>query len=190
VFQFDPQAYGEACAPLLQCQQPRELGLGTANRSVFAQLSSLDEVAVFGGRRVQQPDMALCCISALWLLHGYLDESHQISQSVHTSTGSYWHAIMHRREGDFPNSKYWFRRTGTHLIFEPLVDAARELAMKTGAGQASDYLIKQATWDPYRFVDLCESALDHADCEMLARQAAQVEWQLLFDFCYRQSAGL
>src|SRR4051794_32254466 len=45
-------------------------------------------------------------VAGLWLWHDWLDESHRISQRVETADGSYWHAIMHRREGDFSNSKY------------------------------------------------------------------------------------
>src|SRR5687767_6536437 len=39
------------------------------------------------------------------------------------------HAIGHRREGDFGNSRYWFRSAGRHSCF-PLLEAAlaRELA--------------------------------------------------------------
>ena len=52
--------------------------------------------------------------SALWLYVDELDLSHEISQTLKDATGSYWHGIMHRREGDFSNSHYWFNRTGAH----------------------------------------------------------------------------
>jgi len=52
--------------------------------------------------------------SALWLYVDELDLSHNISQTMKDATGSYWHGIMHRREGDFSNSHYWFDRTGAH----------------------------------------------------------------------------
>ena len=190
MFLFDPNSYGEFCATLLLGREPCELGSGTANRSVYEQLSAMDDAAVFGGQRMRQPDMASCCLAAIWLLHNYLDESHRISQSVHTSTGSYWHAILHRREGDFPNSKYWFRRAGSHPVFETLVEAVRELAGTAKTDQSSAYLLEQSTWDPDRFVDMCASAAGRSDCEMLARQTAQAEWQLLFDYCYRQAIGI
>src|SRR5687768_16281564 len=43
-------------------------------------------------------DDAKALLAALWLLHDFLDESHTISQGLNSPTGSYWHAIMHRRE--------------------------------------------------------------------------------------------
>lgn len=51
--------------------------------------------------------------AALWLYVDDLDRSHALSESNETEEGAFWHGIMHRREGDFWNSKYWFRRAGT-----------------------------------------------------------------------------
>ncbi len=53
---------------------------------------------------------ALRC--AILLRLGLLDAAHQIAQEDHSNAGSYWHGIMHRAEGDYPNSKYWFARSG------------------------------------------------------------------------------
>ena len=54
------------------------------------------------------------CAAGLWLAYTHLAECHRIAQSHESPDGNYWHAIMHRREGDFWNSKYWFRRVGQH----------------------------------------------------------------------------
>src|SRR5688500_14191487 len=40
-------------------------------------------------------DDAVALLAGLWLWHDFLDESHTISQGLHTPTGSFWHAIMH-----------------------------------------------------------------------------------------------
>ncbi len=50
--------------------------------------------------------------SALWLVVGELDRSHSVSQNDSSAEGSFWHGIMHRREGDYSNAKYWFNRAG------------------------------------------------------------------------------
>ena len=54
--------------------------------------------------------------AGLWLYVDDLDRSHTVSQSVEDTTGSYWHGIMHRREGDFSNSHYWMRRAAGHPL--------------------------------------------------------------------------
>jgi len=65
------------------------------------------------------PSLAL---SGLWLLAGDLDRSHAISQDESSGTGSYWHGIMHRREGDYSNAGYWFRRVGSHPVLDQLAE--------------------------------------------------------------------
>jgi len=53
-------------------------------------------------------------LAGLWLYVDDLDRAHQVCQDDASATGSYWHAIVHRREGDFSNSKYWLHRVGRH----------------------------------------------------------------------------
>ena len=98
------------------------------------------------------------CLAGLYLLYDCLDESHTISQSIETPTGGYWHGIMHRREPDYGNAKYWFRRVGDHPVYAPLAIAARELASAERPDPAAEFLIEQAAWDPFRFVDLSAAA--------------------------------
>ena len=81
---FNPKAFGSECATLIASVDTCELGPGSPNRAVSNQLQSLDEAAIFGEQTVVDHDMASCCISGLWLLHDFLDDSHEISQEIHT----------------------------------------------------------------------------------------------------------
>src|SRR5215471_10239995 len=54
---------------------------------------------------IANTDDAAALLAALWLWHDWLEQSHKIAQTLQTGSGSFWHAIMHRREGDFSNSK-------------------------------------------------------------------------------------
>jgi hypothetical protein len=181
-------SYPASIAALITDRLP-ELGTGTPNESVQPQLAALTIETAFAGKRVVDRDAARCCISALWLWHDFLDESHAISQEIDTAGGSYWHGIMHRREPDYGNAKYWFRRVPNHPIFEPLAEQAAALARKSQLDPPAEYLTTQTIWDPFKFVDLCEAiGRGKSPCEQVAREVAGLEWRLLFEHCYRQAA--
>jgi hypothetical protein len=185
----EPSRYGDAISAVLTPRVP-DLGPGTPEAAARHQLSALTLKRAFAGRHIVNEDAARCCLSGLWLLHDFLDESHAISQEIHTVDGSYWHGIMHRREPDYGNAKYWFRRVPRHAIFEPLAEAARKLATATTLDDPAEYLVTQDAWNAFRFVDLCEAIVrGRSQCENLARQIARREWELLFDHCYRHTIG-
>ncbi|SVE00149.1 uncharacterized protein METZ01_LOCUS453003 [marine metagenome] len=120
-----------------------------------------------------------------------MDTSHTISQGSTTETGSYWHAIMHRREPDYPNSKYWFGRAGDHSVFPAIREAAAGIAATaTSLPDSATFLTTQSAWDPYAFVDLCKAAnFGRTPVEDLCRQIQQREWEILFDYCYQTAVG-
>jgi hypothetical protein len=150
---MNPTEYGPAISSLLTDRVP-ELGPGSPNEPMRAALSAIQAPAA--------------CRAGLWLLHDFLDESHTISQDLDTSDGSFWHAIMHRREPDPSNSKYWWRRVGTH----PVLDQLRE----AGVGFTT----------PQAFVDECECVRGTGSPdEDRAKQIQLLEWRLLFDHCWR-----
>lgn len=187
--EFDPARYGEAFRPLLNIDRCRELGPGHALEAARAALEAMSIETAFADRRVADRQMAELCLGAVWLLHDFLDQSHHISQGVETPTGSYWHGIMHRREPDYGNAKYWFRRVGGHPIHAELHRAARALAGQT-PDDAAAALLAQGSWDAFGFVDLCqEAASGGSQAETLCRRIQQREWELLFDFCYQRAVG-
>jgi hypothetical protein len=185
---FDPAAFAPAVAALLRPARLAPLGPGRPNAAARAQLHTLAEDA-FRPHRVVNRALADACRAGLWLYHDFLDEAHTISQELDTAEGSFWHALVHRREPDFSNSKYWFRRVGTHPVFEPLRAEAARLA--EGALGPAAFLTRQTSWDPFAFVDLCEASYDEkAPDHELCRRVQGVEWELLFDHCYRGAVGI
>lgn len=103
---FNPTHYAPLIAELLREPWLPPLDAGTPNREVRVRLEALSSDNAFAPHPVRDRGMADACRAGLWLYHNFLDESHRISQELHTPTGSYWHALMHRREPDFDNTKY------------------------------------------------------------------------------------
>tara|TARA_Y100000588_G_scaffold324034_1_gene356924 strand:- start:479 stop:949 length:471 start_codon:yes stop_codon:yes gene_type:complete len=97
-------------------------------------------------------------VAALWLYIDELDRSHRVSQGIEDQTGSFWHGIMHRREGDFSNSHYWFNKVGHH----PAMD-----------------LIEG--YDAHQFVDAAEARHQGNPSDLVDLQRR--EWQTLFEWC-------
>ena len=175
----------------------RGLGFGTPDRAVFEALEKLSVEKAFahvqsefGPAQPVDADMGACCVAAVWLVHDFLDESHAVSQQVDTPSGSFWHGILHRREGDYSNAKYWFRHVGQHEVYELLGQRAGELSAIRGDVTAVEILTPEGVWDPFAFVDMVQTVVrdgaKHAD---LCLDIQQVEWELLFDYCYRWAVG-
>ena len=146
-----PESIANACAPLftqvpLDQAMCRLVGGSPHHAELVEQV--LRNPAIAG-----RADIA----AGLWLYVDDLDRSHTVSQSLPDATGSLWHGIMHRREGDFGNSRYWVRRAADH----PLI-------------------VNEPHLDPFALVDAVSRA--HGDeAELVARQ--RQEWQTLFGWC-------
>jgi hypothetical protein len=152
-------------------------------------LEALRVDAAFAPHSVKDADMAAACLAGLWLLLNYLDQSHNLSQNIATPTGSYWHGLMHRREPDYANAAYWFRRVGRHPIFPAVKEGAGNLFTQDPQPVARA-LVDAREWDPFAFLDLCQSALGTgSSVEKLCREIQQREWEILFDYCYRAAIG-
>ena len=141
--QFDPTQYAAAVSSVVNPDRVCELGPGDSVQNLRDRLTALTPNELFAPLHITDHDMAKCCLSGVWLWNDFLDESHTISQNVETTTGSYWHGIMHRREEDFSNAKYWFRRVGSHPVFDDLARAAAQLAEEFEATGEAAFLVSQ-----------------------------------------------
>jgi hypothetical protein len=178
---FDAQAYGPEVAGILALDGNGERLMPLASgrcssKEALTKLQTVAAVDLFPSSHAPQ-----AALSGLYLYFSCLDQSHEISQSIESVDGAFWHGILHRQEPDPDNARYWFRRVPAHPIFAELARAAADLESRfPDTGLSLD-----GPWDPIRFVAICERAgrepgspLCHAALEM-----QRAEWQLLFDYC-------
>ncbi len=168
---------------------PSPLGPGTVVPGDWRErLGELYDAELVGaeliGGRASDPEAAACVRSGLLLMANDLDVSHTVSQAISTADGSFWHGIMHRREPDFGNSKYWFRKVGSHPAFPRLADHA-------GTGTAADEITTGGGWDAFRFVDLVEACERRQRPELRDEliELQELEMHMLLEYVYRKAIG-
>ena len=165
-----------------------------ANEALTASLQAASTDALFEGQNVKDTTFADAIKSGLLLWNDALDASHTISQGLANATGSYWHGIMHRREPDYSNAKYWFGRVGAHAIFPEIRE--RALALYNETSEPSDALASigkaiadNAAWDAAQFIDWCQAAESASDSDVVRflQQVQAEEIRLLLAYSYRHA---
>lgn len=112
---------------------------------------------------------------ALEVSHGYSQDAQH--EGVHRAA-DYWHAIMHRREPDASNSKYWWRHVGDHPVFAQLFQFSQQVCEEVNRG---------SSWDSFAFVDYCSRALRDSEKEIIAERIQAIEMVLLMQQTMRDA---
>ena len=163
----------------------RELDLvqrKSAHSNLLSQILVLPLDELLGQAITNQP-MAQAVRPGLCIALDAWDEAHGLAQDLDTIEGSYWHGIVHRREPDAGNAKYWFRRVGQHPVFLQL--GSRETRQDLPSAKALDHIVQSGSWDPFAFVELCTASegelLNEIKAQLVALQRKEIK--LLLTHC-------
>ena len=143
-----PADIAAACQPMFD-KIPLEKSMPTL-KGVSPHDAELVESVLAQPAMQNRPSLAI----GLWLYVDNLYRAHDLCQDIHTLDVSYWHAIMHRREGDYPNSRYWHAKATGHALLAK---------------------------SPNGLVPEVEAVNAVVSDELLAKQ--QAEWSDLFCYC-------
>lgn len=151
------------------------------NYALVRHIQGADDAEIAGDLPIKNAEMFALVRGGLLYALDAIPEAHVVFQDAKGDLGSYWHGMIHRREGDFDNARYWFRRSGILPVFSD---------MHRAASAFSALMARQANWDPYLFTGECEQAR-FGETEGLNDLVAlqRVEFELLFDYCWRKSGG-
>jgi len=165
-------------ASFLLTPEPPALGPGPRDgiKPEAALEHELEEVFARNPGRNQQLIRAL-----LLLWHDHLETAHSIAQEIDNDDGAFVHGIMHRREPDYGNAKYWFRRVGNHRTFTEIANRAGALLEVRKQTELSRKLLSQGTWDAFAFIDACEEAAQSVSAAAVLRELQRIETECLLE---------
>lgn len=144
-----------ALAALLATPDPPGLGSGPRPHVLAAATLEprLDDLGRENGTGGRQQEL-LRALVLLW--HDQWHVAHTIVQDLADADGAFIHGIIHRREPDYWNAKYWFRRVGSHPLHPVLGAVAVKLAGQAEQDDVGARCAPDAVWDPMAFVDFVQ----------------------------------
>src|ERR1043165_5835791 len=101
--------------------------LGPGPRPGSLSIGEIERLLDPSPSQVQPPLQRELIRALVYLWNDHLDQAHSIAQAIENNDGSYLHAIVHRREPDYSNARYWFHRVGSHPVFTTLAERVEKL---------------------------------------------------------------
>lgn len=184
------EAYGKFLTGTIEQAPQMPLDTGAAVAWPERELLRSEPAAAFELGSAPEPGAAALCEAGLLVHYNQIDAAHAIVAERSDPSGCLWHAIIHRREGDYPNARYWVQRAGNHPVYSYIAQGAGAILAQMEGLNTTQLSAQINNWDATLFVKLCERALDERGAlEQFCLQVQDLEWQVLFHYCHQQAVG-
>ena len=132
--------------------------------------------------KLSVPTTELLTATAL-LYHDNHDPAHNRVEDRGDRDACLIHALLHRREPDYWNAAYWFRRVSGHPIYATATPAVIQAAQTPEARSVLERLTLSGNLDPLALVQECERMAKRPDTQAIAylRQVQHLEFAALVE---------
>lgn len=178
------ESISQKLSGLFDTSEPAELGPGPRKGVLSEQELDRKLQDIFASTTLPKESQQL--IRALLLLwHDHFETAHGIAQDIANADGAFVHGILHRREPDYGNAAYWFRRVGQHPAFAIIAERASKWLEKEP--QLQKEIAPGGKWNPFGFIEACETANGRggpSEEKERLRKIQEIEAQALLEsFC-------
>ncbi len=170
----------------LRSHRPRLIFEKSYDEDVKETLLNSPRYELFHPEEIKDENFANAVVSGLLIWNDCEEEAHSLAQSIPTSEGRYFHAIIHRREPDIWNSGYWFNKVGEHPVFSVVYD----FVQTNFSENIKRRILTKDRWDPGIFNRVVEEAQNndnYDDSELAEIQLAELLF--LIAHSYRHTIG-
>ena len=102
--------------------------------ALVRKIQTAEDKLITGDQPIKNAEMFALRRGGLLYAADAIHEAHTIFQDAKGDLGSYWHGMMHRREGDFDNARYWFRRAGVAPVPVMQLDSVESIKLLVAGG--------------------------------------------------------
>ncbi|MSU32498.1 MAG: hypothetical protein EXS25_07550 [Pedosphaera sp.] len=101
------------------------------------------------------PRQSVLILATAFLFNDHHDDAHDLIEDLKCPEGCLIHSLLHRREPDYWNARYWLRRNPNHPIYRRLTSYLKAQSMGAAEMIVFQRLTLSGVVDPIALVDEC-----------------------------------
>ena len=138
--------------------------------------------------KLNNKSMAPLCLAGLQMANDCIWEAHELVQNMDEMEASYWHAFMHRQEGDYPNGSYWYRLVGPSDLYPQVLRESQEFLKTISPVTELGQIVTWTSWDALAINEIYRRAsLKDQELQKQLHQLRCIEWSILFARCLERA---